>query len=129
MLEGRTIKIAAPPPGTLKFLPGRLEVAGGDDTVKEIRFYGLKGQSTPEMTFGRAAGAPYTHVELKAMTVSRRQAKMTYINGQWIVTNFATQESNPTVLNGAPMPIDGQAALKEGDAVEMGEVKFVFHTA
>jgi len=127
MVEGRTIKIFAPPPGTLKILPGRFEVVASDDTVKEIRFYRVKGQSTPEVTFGRAAGAPFTHVQLKPMTVSSRQAKLTFINNQWILTNFAAESSNPTRVNGIELPVEGQAALKEGDRIEMGEVAFLFH--
>lgn len=127
IVEGRTIKMHAPPPGTLKILPGRFEVVAGDETVKEIRFYRVKGQSTPEVTFGRAAGAPYSHIQLKPMTVSSRQAKMTYINNQWILTNFAPDTSNPTRVNGHELPVDGQVALKEGDRVAMGEVEFVFH--
>ncbi len=127
VIEGRTIKMHAPPPGTLKILPGYLEVAKGDETVKEIRFYKVKGQSTPEVTFGRLAGPPYSHIELKQMTVSRRQAKLTYINNQWILTNFAATDSNPTRHNGLELPVDGQVALGEGDRIEMGELQFVFH--
>jgi len=127
VVEGRTIKMHAPPPGTLKILPGRLEVTAGDDTVKELRFYRVRGQSTPEITFGRATGPAYTHIQLKPMTVSSRQAKMTYINNQWILTNFAPDTSNPTRYNGADLPVDGQTALKQGDRVEMGEVVLVFH--
>mgnify|MGYP003410748599 CR=1 FL=1 len=36
VIEGRTIKMHAPPPGTLKLLPGWFEVVAGDETVKEI---------------------------------------------------------------------------------------------
>jgi len=127
VVEGRTIKMHAPPPGTLKILPGRLEIAAGDDTVKEIRFYRVRGQSTPEITFGRAAGAPYSHIQLKPMTVSSRQAKITYINNAWILTNFAPDTSNPTRFNGVELPVDGQTELHEGDKIEMGEVVMIFH--
>jgi hypothetical protein len=128
-VEGSTIKIFAPPPGTLKMLPGRLDVVSGEDQVREIRFYKVKGQSTPEVTFGRAAGAPYTHVQLKPMTVSSRQAKLTFLNGQWVLTNFAPTSSNPTRVSGAELAVDGQASLKDGDRIEMGEVQFVFHAS
>ena len=127
VVEGRTIKMHAPPPGTLKILPGRFEVTAGDDMVKEIRFYRVRGQSTPELTFGRAAGPAYSHIQLKPMTVSSRQAKITYINNQWILTNFASESSNPTRYNGSELPVDGQTALKEGDRVEMGEVVLIYH--
>ncbi len=129
VVEGRTIKLFAPPPGTLKILPGRLEVVEGDEAVREIRFYRVRGQVTPEVTFGRVAGPPFTHVQLKPMTVSGRQAKLTFINNQWILTNFAADTSNPTRHNGQELPVDGQVALAEGDRVEMGEVALVFHLA
>jgi hypothetical protein len=129
VIEGGTIKMHAPPPGTLKILPGRLEITAGDDVVKEIRFYRAQGQSTPEVTFGRAAGAPFTHIQLKPMTVSSRQAKMTFINKQWVLTNFAAESSNPTRYNGQPLPVEGETVLQEGDKVEMGEVEMIFHVS
>ncbi len=129
VVEGRTIKFYAPPPGTLKILPGRLAVAGGDDTIKELRFFKAAGESTPEVTFGRAAGTPFIHIQLKSPTVSTRQAKLTYINSQWILTNFAAASSNPTRVNELELPVDGQVALSDGDAIEMGEVRFIFHNA
>jgi hypothetical protein len=125
-VEGHTIKISVPPEGTLKLLPGRLVVVAGDDTVKEISFYRVKGQSTPEVTFGRVEGPPYTHVQLKKMTVSSRQAKLTYLDNQWVLTNFAPPTSNPTRHNGGDLAVDGQVKLSDGDKIEMGEVKFEF---
>ena len=38
MIEGGTIKMARPPAGTLKLLPGKLEVVAGEDIIKNIRF-------------------------------------------------------------------------------------------
>lgn len=127
VIEGQTIKIHSPPPGTLKILPGRLEIVSGEDSVKEIRFYRVGSQSVPEITFGRAPGPPYTHVQFKQMTVSSRQAKMTLQNNSWLLVNFAPDTSNPTKHNGVELPVDGQAQLNEGDRIEMGEVAFAFH--
>ena len=72
-------------------------------------------------------GAPYAHVQLKPMTVSARQAKLTLDQRGWTLTNFAPATSNPTRLNGAEMSVDEQRALRPGDRIEMGEVAFVFH--
>jgi hypothetical protein len=44
VIEGRTIKLHAPPPNTVKLLPGWFEVLDGDDVVKQIRFYHLGGE-------------------------------------------------------------------------------------
>lgn len=122
--EGKTIKIQAPPPGTLKLLPGRFTVVKGDDTVKEIRFYRPKGKSTPEITFGRAKGPAYTHVQLKPMTVSSRQAKLIFTGEQVMLVNYPGEDSNPTQINGRPMTVEESAALSDRDEITMGEVVF-----
>ncbi len=126
-LEGKTIKMQVPPPGTLKLLPGRLEVLSGDDTVKEIRFYKPKGVARPEVTFGRAQGPAYSHVQLKAMTVSSRQAKMVFDGATVFLINYASSESNPTLINGREMAVEESVPVNNGDTIAMGEVKFKFH--
>ena len=128
VVEGRTIKMHAPPAGTLKLLPGWLEVVSGDDVVKEIRFYKPKGEGAAETTFGRAEGRPYVHVQLKPMTVSSRQAKVSFEGGVASLTNYATNASNPTRVNDREMAVEEKVALADGDKVEMGEVVFRFHT-
>jgi hypothetical protein len=127
-VTGKTIKIHQPPAGTIKVLPGRFEVAAGDETVKEIRFYRVPTQAIPEVTFGRLPGAPYVHVQLSSPTVSSRQAKVTYQDNRWVLTNFAPESSNPTRVNGRELRVDETVALNEGDRVEMGEVVLIFHT-
>jgi hypothetical protein len=129
VIEGRTIKMHAPPPNTIKLLPGYLEVLSGDDAVKEIRFYKLKGEAVPETTFGRATGRPYVHIQLKPMTISSRQAKLAFDQGQVKLTNFATNESNPTKVNGRDLGVDEMIVLKDADRIDMGEVAFKFHGA
>ena len=58
------------------------------------------------------------------LTVSSRQAKVTFINSQWTLTSFARDTSNPTRHTSVDLPVDGQVALKDGDRVEMtGAVK------
>jgi hypothetical protein len=128
VIEGKTIKIHAPPPGTVKLMPGWFEVVSGDDVVTQIRFYKLKGDAG-ETTFGRAAGRPYAHVQLKPMTVSSRQAKVSFDAGQARLTNFASADSNPTTVNGRELGVDEAAVLSEGDVVAMGEVHFKFHAS
>ncbi|MEW5877730.1 MAG: FHA domain-containing protein [Acidobacteriota bacterium] len=126
-VTGTTVKIHRPPAGTLKVLPGRFEVVSGETEVKEIRFYKVPSQAVPEVTFGRLAGAPYVHVQLNSPTVSGRQAKMTYQDGKWVLTNFAPATSNPTRVQGRELGVDESVALREGDQVEMGEVVLRFH--
>jgi hypothetical protein len=125
IIEGSTIKMSTPPPGTLKLLPGRLEIISGEDTVKEIRFYKPKTQQEPGITFGRSTGPAYTHVQLKPMTVSAKHAKILYTGEAFILTNYSA--TNPTIINDRPMDANASKELKEGDKIEMGEVVFVFH--
>ncbi len=129
VIEGRTIKMHAPPPNTVKLLPGWFEVLSGDDVVKQIRFYKLGGEHGAETTFGRASGRPYAHIQLKAPTVSSRQAKVTFDNGAARLTNFASADSNPTRLNGRDLDVNESVSLKDSDRVEMGEVSLLFHEA
>jgi hypothetical protein len=128
VIEGRTIKLHAPPPNTVKLLPGWFDVVGGDDVVKQIRFYSLGGDRGAETTFGRASGRPYAHIQLKAPTVSSRQAKVAFENGSAQLTNLASADSNPTKVNGREMGVNESVPLSESDRVEMGEVSLLFHT-
>lgn len=128
IVEGRTIKLHAPPPNTIKLLPAWFEVVAGDDVVRQVRFYKLRGDRD-EFTFGRAEGRPYSHIQLKPMTVSSRQAKVEFANGRILLTNLAGPESNPTRLNGQELAVDQPVPLADKDVVEMGEVRFRFHGA
>lgn len=124
VIEGSTIKMQAPPKGTLKILPGKLSVVSGDDTVKEIRFYKIPGENEVALTFGRGSGKPYSHIQLKPMTVSSKQAKIIYNNNKHSLINFS--KTNPTLLNGEVIKADHPVDLKSGDNISMGEVVFKF---
>ena len=131
--------------GTLQFLPGRLLIAAGRDAGHEIRFVRTAGPEGTRVTFGRAEGAPYRHVQLREPTVSRVHARMSLVqpgmNGsppsgsiggagsRWLLQNLSS--TNPVVVNGAPLEAEGgvrsSVILSDGDRIEMGEVAFVFH--
>jgi hypothetical protein len=125
-VDGETLRFAVPTDGTLQFLPGRLEVIAGPDTGREVRFVRMPGDTDIEVTFGRAEGAAYRHVQLHARTVSRQHAMMSLIDEHWALRNLST--TNPVVLNGRVLA-HGEVAplLVEGDRIEMGEVVFLFH--
>jgi FHA domain-containing protein len=129
VIEGKTIKLHAPPPNTVKLLPGWFEVLEGDDVVKQIRFYKLGGERGAETTFGRATGRPYAHIQLKAPTVSSRQAKVSFDADKTVLTNFASAHSNPTRVNGRDLAMNETVPLSENDRVQMGEVSLLFHHA
>ena len=139
-VEGASIRFWRPADGTLQFLPGRLEIAAGRDAGQEIRFVRTGGPDGTCITFGRADGPPYRHVQLREPTVSRSHARMvlepsgggsrdaSMSQARWRLENLSS--TNPVVVNGRSLDTNGGAMasvmLSEGDRIEMGEVAFVF---
>lgn len=132
LVSGETLRFAVPDEGTLRFLPGRLEVSAGPDAGREVRFVappgGHAGHAGPiEITFGRTEGPAFRHVQLLARTVSRRHASMCLSDDHWSLKNLSA--TNPVLLNGRPLAADEVAPLLvDGDRIEMGEVVFTFHS-
>ena len=141
-IDGASVRYWRPADGTLQFLPGRLEVIAGRDAGQEIRFVRTPGPDGTRVTFGRAEGAAYRHVQLREPTVSRAHARMSLEvsasnpgraladgGGRWRLENLSA--TNPVVVNGKALAADGSDAgsvpLGEGDRIEMGEVVFRFH--
>ena len=138
-VDGASVRYWRAADGTLQFLPGRLVIAAGRDTGHEIRFVRTAGPDGTLVTFGRAEGAPYRHVQLREPTVSRLHARMTLdlpVRGtpgggapRWQLHNLSS--TNPVVVNGTPLDAEGGSTssviLSDGDRIEMGEVAFVFH--
>lgn len=146
-IDGASVRYWRVADGTLQFLPGRLEIAAGHDIGHEIRFVRTAGPDGTSITFGRADGPPYRHVQLREPTVSRVHARMALessaaSNGlatggttetgaaRWRLVNLSS--TNPVVLNGQALDAEGgplaSVILSEGDRIEMGEVAFVFHS-
>ncbi len=120
-----TLRLERPQDGTLQFLPGRLEVLEGDDAGAEVKFVRTPGPDGTTITFGRAEGAQYRHVQLHVPTVSRMHAKLFLDGTSWSLTNLSA--TNPVVVNGLPLAGEGTTVvLREGDRIEMGEVVFRF---
>ena len=139
-VDGASVRYWRPADGTLQFLPGRLEVISGRDAGHEIRFVRTPGPDGTRITFGRADGVPYRHIQLREPTVSRSHARMTLEAGVgspdprgaaqpgWRLENMSA--TNPVVVNGRALASDGNGsgvALRDGDRIEMGEVVFRFH--
>jgi len=111
--------------GTLRMLPGRLEVVAGLPVRSEIRFVQTGGGPEQQVTLGRQEGRPYEHVQLASQTVSRLHAAMTYSRGRWRVANLS--ETNPLRVNGAAVAREAPPVeLADGDTVELGEVVLRF---
>lgn len=126
MVEGHRLRFSTPMEGTLQFLPGRLEISSGLDTGREIRFVRLPGPNGTEVTFGRNEGPLYRHIQLRDQTVSREHARMTLVDGRWLLTNLSN--TNPVAHNGRVLSAGEHQALDDGDRLEMGEVEFSFRS-
>lgn len=124
MVEGHALRFSVPAEGTLQFLPGRLEIGSGLDAGREIRFVRVEGPNGIEVTFGRADGELYRHIQLRDKTVSRAHAVMRFSEGTWRLQNLS--HTNPVIHNGAQMAGESVCQLADGDRVEMGEVVFTF---
>lgn len=120
-----TLRLERPLDGTLQFLPGRLDVIEGRDRGQEIKFVRTPGPDGTTITFGRAEGAQYRHVQLHEPTVSRMHAKLALDSNTWSLINLSA--TNPVVVNGLPLAGEGSSViLREGDRIEMGEIVFRF---
>lgn len=126
MVEGHRLRFSTPAEGTLQFLPGRLEISSGLDTGREIRFVRLPGPNGTEVTFGRNEGPLYRHIQLRDQTVSREHARMTLIDGHWLLTNLS--KTNPVAHNGRVLGYGEHQLLDDGDRLDMGEVIFSFRS-
>lgn len=123
--ESRTIKMQTPAAATVKMLPGYLEVLGDDGDLKEIRLFHPPGDSTPEITFGRAEGRALGHVQLKPETVSKRQAALAFEDGDFRLVNYS--DVNATRVDNTTLGVNESCTLSGGELIEMGEVRFRFH--
>lgn len=130
--RGEQVRVTAPPappPGTLKVLPGRFRLLGGVNgrASEEIRVYQEPGQLEAEVTFGRGTGKKYQHIQLDSQTVSQKQAKVLFSNGQYQLINYST--SNPTTVNGTTLGVNQSAELNDGDRIVMGEVEMEYRSS
>lgn len=126
MVEGQLLRFSIPAEGTLQFLPGRLEIASGMDSGREIRFVRVPGPHEMEVTFGRSEGELYRHIQLRDQTVSRTHAVMRLVDGVWTLMNHS--RTNPVVHNGKVLEDGAEQELEDGDRIEMGEVLFTFRS-
>jgi hypothetical protein len=122
--EGGWIRFAQPSGRGSEFLPGCLQVVGPEDAGLEIRF--IKPDKEPaEITFGRKHCDSYSHVELKALTVSREHAVITVEGPDWTVRSLSSK--NPVRVNGQALSDCGSSLiLRAGDTIEMGPAQFQF---
>ena len=123
--NGETVRFYRPIEQALQLLPGHLEVLAGTTREREIRFVRVPG-GPPHVVLGRDPGPSPNAIGLGSATVSRRHARMDYIDGRWHVKNLS--HTNPLVVNDDLLVDSGPGRpLADGDRLELGEVVLRFH--
>lgn len=115
---------------TVKML-GWFDVMSGTDDTRiplNVPVGGGNGSTVAghEFTIGRKSApdqGKFDHIRLKPRTVSREQAKLSFVNGAFRLTNYVPETKNPTIVNGAVLDEGQQVDLSDGDTITMGEVE------
>lgn len=119
-----TIVFNRPVDEPVQILPGRLRVLSGDASGEDLRLFNRLGEP-PRIVVGRETGPPHRHITLRSPTVSRRHARMEFIDGHWTITNLSA--TNPVLVNDRVLAHDGATrTLSDGDRIELGEVALRF---
>lgn len=109
---------------TVRVLPAWLERTDGQG--QPIRFFAPPtGAHKVRISLGRDSGRPYEHVQLDEQTVSRKQAALNVLDGEYLLENLSG--TNPTQVNGQPVGRD-PIVLSDGDLVQLGEMSLRFRT-
>lgn len=126
LVGAQTVVFRHPSDEPVQILPGRLEVVAGEPAREDIRFFGRLGEPV-RITLGREAGSPQRTITLRSPTVSRRHARLEFVDGRWQITNLS--KTNPILVNERMVAPDGSVpcVLAEGDRIELGEVVLRFH--
>lgn len=126
VIGAQTVVFRHPSDEPVQILPGRLEIVAGEPARDDLRFFGRIGEPV-RITLGREAGSPQRTITLRSPTVSRRHARMEFVDGRWQITNLS--KTNPALVNERMLSPDGNVPclLAEGDRIELGEVVLRFH--
>jgi len=113
---------------TTKVLPGNLVVM---EEGKETDIIYLSDQSgRGEIEIGRDSPDVAGGIRIKdrSNTVSRRQAKLVYSEDkrEFQVVNLASDQSNPTAVNGKALATEEAVVLADGDEIGMGNLNVKF---
>ena len=119
-----TVVFHRPMDEAVQILPGRLQVLSGEAAGRDFRLVSRIGEA-PHIVVGRETGPPYRHITLEAPTVSRRHARIDFVDGHWTITNLS--KTNPVLVNNRALLNGGTARkLSNGDCIELGEVALRF---
>ncbi|MDQ2890430.1 MAG: FHA domain-containing protein [Gemmatimonadota bacterium] len=119
-----TIVFNRPVDEPVQILPGRLRILSGESPGGDLRLFNRLGER-PQIVVGRETGPPHQHITLRSPTVSRRHARMEFVDGCWTITNLSA--TNPVLVNDRALVQTGATRkLADGDRIELGEVALRF---
>lgn len=122
--DDATMVFNRPVDEAVQILPGRLRILSGESTGDDLRLFNRLGEP-PRIVVGRETGPPHQHITLHSPTVSRRHARMDFIDGHWTITNLSA--TNPVLVNDRVLGQNGATRkLADGDRIELGEVALRF---
>jgi hypothetical protein len=126
----KTIRIMPPAPKTMRYMPGELVLATGEDKGKSFKFAGFPTPEGSIVTIGRepvTGERAYAHIQIdeKFHTVSRKQAELIWKDKKLYVKNLS--ETNPTQVNGVELKAGKVVQLKPGSIIRTGELEFQYN--
>ena len=124
---GEMVRTYYPLSGEELSLPGRLEIVGGENELRELYFRLSKNETHKVFTFGNRESIDFGHFEIKHDSVSKNQARIDFSGGQFELVNYGLE--NATRVNSIELEDGGRIVLDPGDSIEMGVLEMVFHTA
>ncbi len=125
-IAGELVKVFYPLPGKELSLPGRMEIVGGENELRELYFRLPKDETHKVFTFGNKKSTDFGHFHINHDSVAENQAKLVYSGGQFELINYSLE--NATRVNSIELEDGGKIILDPGDLIEMGVLEMVFHT-
>jgi hypothetical protein len=125
----KTVRIMAPSPMTMRYVPGELVLLSGEDRGKSFKIAGFPTPEGSVVTMGRepvTGERAYAHIQIdeKFHTVSRKQAELVWKDRKLYVKNLS--DTNPTQVNGVEVKSGKPVHLKPGSIVRAGELEFEY---
>jgi hypothetical protein len=113
---------------TTKVLPGTLVVLEGGRETDIIYLSDQSGRGEVEIGRDSPDASGGIRIKDRTNTVSRRQARLVYSanTGVFRVVNLATEQSNPTTVNGKAVAANESVALSDEDTLGMGSMELKF---
>jgi len=128
-------------PATLKFIPvGKLTIQSGQDAGRTLALSGFSTSEGVSLSFGRESegwkeylistkhfnpNRLLAHILIKdpTSTLSRLQAEMIFTNNRMHIRHHG---SNPTIVDGAELPVGVLTELPFGATIQAGAMEFKF---